>query len=337
MTGIVNSMRVLSGLLFAAALLSFTFAQAEPLGDLRGEAFSDFNYIQQMPPGWKEQPIKYDPETGQTDIVVTLDQHLYPAISEMIQKYAVNNGLNITVSEGTCGITAGKLARKAVDIGGYCCPPGITDRLPGLRFNTIGVVPLALLVHLENPVDNITLIQAREIFQGKVRRWSEIRDSKGRPGTGLKIQTVGRLHCKIRPGHWRSLLDNEDLFGPRLQEVGTIPDMISLIAAAPGAIGYEVMMMAERYRNEGEVKALKIDGHAPNKLNLLSRKYTLYRTLNITTWEGSNIENRHAQRLADYLLAQGRRLEEKFGIIPASSLRQAGWKFRDNELVGEGE
>ncbi|MCK5506656.1 MAG: hypothetical protein KAJ10_15940, partial [Thermodesulfovibrionia bacterium] len=83
--------------------------------------------------------------------------------------------------------------------------------------------------------------------------------------------------------------------------------------------------------------ALKIDGHAPNKLNLLSRKYTLYRTLNITTWEGSNIENRHAQRLADYLLAQGRRLEEKFGIIPASSLRQAGWKFRDNELVGEGE
>ena len=236
MNGLNESRRILSVLCFVMTVLFFTFAGAEPLEKFRGEPFSDFSYIQQMPPGWENQPIKYAPEIGKADLVITLDQHLYPAILEMIQEYAVDNGLKVTVSEGTCGITAGKLVRKAVDMGGYCCLPGKTDRLPGLRFHTIGVVPIALFVHPENPIDNITLNQAREIYQGRILRWSDIRDTNGRQGTSLKIQTVGRLHCKIRPGHWRLLLDNEDLFGPRLQEVGTIPDMISLVAAAPGAI-----------------------------------------------------------------------------------------------------
>jgi len=332
-----ESSRVLFSLSFAAVLLFFPFTAAAPVENIKGEAFTDPAFIQQMPPGWKDQTVKYDPEAEKADVVVTLDQHLYPAISEIVREYAVSNGLNIYVSEGTCGITAGKLARKAVDIGGYCCPPGLTDRLPDLRFHTIGVAPLAIFVNPENPIDNITLNQAREIFQGKIRSWSEIRDSKGRPGAGLKIQTVGRLHCKIRPGHWRSLLDNEDLFSPRLQEVGTIPDMISLVASAPGAIGYEVMMMADRYRNEGRVKALKIDGHAPDKASLLSGEYPFYRTLNVTTWEGNNVNNPNAKKLVAYLLSRLARLEKEFGIIPASSLRDAGWKFRDNELIGEGE
>lgn len=78
------------------------------------------------------------------------------------------------------------------------------------------------------------------------------------------------------------MLDNEDLFGPRLQEEGTIPDMISLVANAPDAIGYEVRMMAERYLSEGKVKPLMIDGMAPDRDNLLAGRYPLYRTLGLT-------------------------------------------------------
>jgi ABC-type phosphate transport system substrate-binding protein len=310
-------------------------AGAAPREVLKGEAFSDPARTQEMPEGWKDRPIRYDPSAGEADLVVTLDQHLYPAILGVIQEYAKKQGIKIAVSEGTCGISAGKLARKAVDMGGFCCPPGRADRLPGLRFHTLGIMPIALLVHPGNPIDNITLKEARDIFQGNVYRWPRPGDSSGQPGPGLTIQAVGRLHCKIRPGHWRLLLDNEDLFSTRLQEVGTIPDMISLIASAPGAIGYEVMMMAERYRKEGKVKALKIDGLAPNAANLLSGSYPLYRALNITTWEGEKTKNPHAQKLVDYLVNQAGNLDSKFGIVPASSLRRAGWRFKGNELVGE--
>ncbi len=332
---VLNNIRIIIFLPCLAAVFLFCHSvMAENSETLQGEPFTDPSYTQQMPSSWKDQPIRHDPDVGQVDLAVTLDQHLYRAIKGMIENYAAEHGLKISVSDGTCGITAGKLVRKAVDVGGFCCPPGKTDRLPGLLFHTIGVVPIVLLVHPENPIGDITLQEARKIFQGEMYRWSELKNSNGQQGPDTKIQPIGRLHCKIRPGHWRLLLDNEDLFSPRLQEVGTIPDMISLVAATPGAIGYEVMMMVERYRSEGKVKALKIDGIAPNRTNLLSRKYPLYRTLNITTWQGEKVKMQHAQELVDFLLGQEVRLDNKFNIIPASSLRQMGWQFKGNELIG---
>ncbi len=54
MSGSIINWRVLSVLCSIATLLFFTFAGAEPLEKFRGEPFSDFSYIQQMPPGWEE-------------------------------------------------------------------------------------------------------------------------------------------------------------------------------------------------------------------------------------------------------------------------------------------
>lgn len=324
----------LTTLVFVASIAAAS-SGAIAESNLKGDAFTDPTDVLQMPSGWEEQPIRHEQAAGQVDLAVTLDQHLYQLLPGMISEYAGAHDLRIAVSEGTCGITAGKLVRKTVDIGGYCCPPGQTDRLPGLRFHTLGVLPIELLVHPDNPIDNISLQQAREIFQGRIYRWSELKNSRGQPGPDLVIQAIGRLHCKIRPGHWRLLLDNEDLFGPRLQEVGTIPDMISLVANAPDAIGYEVGMMVERYRSEGRVKPLLIDGVAPTTVNLAAGRYPLYRTLTLTTWEGTGVGNPEAGKLVDYLLQRAEGLAERSGLVPASALRRAGWRFLGNELVGE--
>jgi ABC-type phosphate transport system substrate-binding protein len=289
-----------------------------------------------MEEGWRDAGIKYDSSAGDADLVISLDQHLYPALLPFIQRYGGEKDLKIVVSKGTCGISAGKLTRKEVDIAGFCCPPGKTDRLPSLVFHTIGITPIALLVHSDNPVDNITFEQAREIFQGLVHRWSELRDSGGQAGKNLPIQTIGRLHCKTRPGHWRLLLDNEDLFSPRLQEVGAIPDMISLLSANPLTIGFETMWMVRHHQQEGQLKALKLNGHGPNELDhLLSGDYPIYRTYNITTWKGEAVQNPLALKLADYLLKQAEKLNSNFDVIPASQLRQAGWKFKGDELIGK--
>lgn len=322
-------------ILSAAVFLVLVPLAAVAGNTLRGEAFTDPDFVLQMPADWQSRPVRHEKGAGEVDLVVTLDQHLYQFLPRMIYEYAGANGLKIIVNEGTCGITAGKLVRKTVDVGGYCCPPGRTDRLPDLRFHTLGILPIEILVHPDNPIDNISLHQTREIFQGRTYRWSGIKDSAGQPGPDLIIQTIGRLHCKIRPGHWRLLLDNEDLFGPRLQEVGTIPDMISLVANAQDAIGYEVGMMVERYRNEGKVKPLMIDGQTPTGVNLLAGRYPLYRTLNLTTWEGEGVENPEAGRLVKFLLKLEDQLEKRFALVPAAALRQAGWQFRGNELIGE--
>ncbi len=309
---------------------------SDPLKGLTGAPFTDPTRIMDMPEKWKRQSIKYDTSVSNVDLVVSLDQQMYPALKKKILKYASENNLKIVVKNGTCGISSGMLSRKAIDIGGFCCAPGLIDRLPGLKFHTIGIAAIALIVHPENNIDNVTIGQARKIFTGEIYHWSELKTSKGVSGLNLPILPVGRLHCKLRPGHWRLLLDNEDLFSPSIEEVGAIPDMISQVSTDKHAIGYETLWMNHFLRHKGKVKVLRINGYHPNTpYNLLSGKYPLYRVYNLTTWEGEGIANPSAQKLVKYLTQQAEYLDKKYSIIPASRLSQAGWKFMGDELIGE--
>jgi ABC-type phosphate transport system substrate-binding protein len=317
-------------------LLSVTTYASRLVNDLRGPAFSDPSKIQEMPDAWKSQPIKYEPAVGDADVTIALDQQMYPALSPSIKEYAKKNNLKIAINEGTCGITTGMLSRKATDIAGVCCPPDVTDRFPGVKYHTIGVMPLVIFVHPDNPIDNITLEQARQIYQGEIIRWSELKTSDGKNGPNMPIQPVTRLHCKIRPGHWRLLLDNEELFTPGIIDVGAIPDMIAQVAGNQRAIGFETYFDVQRWQaTKGKVKPLKINGYTPEPSNLLSLNYSLYHVYSLGAWEEEGLANPKAQKLVDYLLQQGEHLDKEVGLIPASQLKKAGWKFKDRELIGE--
>jgi ABC-type phosphate transport system substrate-binding protein len=307
--------------------------------ELRGQAFSDPTNVYEMSDEWKKQPIKYDPSFANADLTVTLGQHLYPHVAPIIKQFGTEHNLKIAVNEGTCGISAGMLSRKAVDIGGFCCSPSATDRLPGLTYHTVGIAALALIVHPDNPIDNITIEQARDIYSGDIYRWSQIKTPSGEKVAEIEIQAVARLHCKLRPGSWRLLLANEDLFSPSILEVGAIPDMIYQVSINSRAIGYETITAIYRYRSykkRGEVKTLKINGYAhDDSPNLINGNYPVYRSISLTTWEGEGVEHPHAQDLVDYIIKEVEHLDSKFGIIPVSRLKTAGWKFHGNELSGE--
>lgn len=303
---------------------------------IENRAFTDPLQQTKMPPEWVNKPIKYEQETGDADIAVSLEQDVYQLILPIIERYGKENKLKIAVKKGTCGIAAGMLSRKSADIGGFCCPAGREDRLPGIKFHTIGIVAKVLFVHPENTVEGVTMEQARDIFRGRIARWSELKDGKGRPGPEWPIRTIGRFHCKNRPGHWYLLLPDDKMFSPKLHEVGSIPDMISQIASSKQAIGWEVIGMAELYKNLGGVKALKINGYSPaEQAAVASKKYPIYRTYNLTTWEGRTVENAKAQRLVQYIIKEAEKLDPKSGFAPVSKLRKAGWKFRGDELTGE--
>lgn len=323
-------------LIFSTILLG-ALAQAQVLGPLAGRPFTDPSYIFEMPTEWRGKQIQYEEWARNADIAVTLEQDVYRMLLPLIEKFGEEKGIRVAVKEGTCGISAGMLSRKVVDIGGFCCPPGKEDRLPGLKFHTLGIVAKAFLVHPENPVDNISARELRNIFRGKIHHWSELKTTDNGQGPPLTIKPVGRFHCPLRPGHWRLLLDNEDLFSPRLYEVGSMPDMIAAVALNKGAIGWETLGMVEHYRNMGGVKPLRIDGHSPGDGDALAaKKYPFYRTYNITTWEGKEVENERAKALVEYLLKAAEGIDPvASGLAPASKLRKAGWKFKGNELVGE--
>ncbi|VAW77710.1 hypothetical protein MNBD_GAMMA13-1224 [hydrothermal vent metagenome] len=318
-----------------SVLFPVTRAGAEPSGDPRqGPAFSSPDKLAPVPEGWSALPLQREPADRDADLVVALGQQSWPLLHEVVAEYGRSKNLNIAVKQGSCGITAGRLLKKSVDIGAYCCPPGENDRLPGVEFHSLGISPIALIVHPDNPLTDVTTEQAREIFQGSVNRWTEL----DTPETGKLdrlVQPVGRLHCKIRPGHWRLLLGNEDQFSPRLFEVGVIPDMISQVARNPGAIGLEVPSMTTYHRAKGEVRMLKIDGHEATDLAYVrSGKYPLFRTYHLTVWKQDSKANRLARELVAYLQAHVEKIRHDISFVSPSELRAAGWRFRGDELIG---
>ncbi|MEN8264008.1 MAG: hypothetical protein ABFR82_11130, partial [Nitrospirota bacterium] len=77
-------------------------------------------------------------------------------------------------------------------------------------------------------------------------------------------------------------------------------------------------------------------GYAPEDLNaLLTGNYPIYKTFNITTWEEKEVINPHAVELVKFLKKQVEGLDAGYGIIPSPRLKEAGWKFRSSELIGE--
>ncbi len=285
-------------------------------------------------PKWVTQPVKHPPKIGQVDLAVALDQQMYNTLLPHIKAYAKKQDLKIAVIDGTCGISAGMLNRKEVDIGGFCCPPGEMDRLPGLRYHTLGIAAITFFVHSDNPINNITLEEARQVFQGDIRRWFHLSNpvikNYNRP-----IKLVTHIHCRLRPGHWRLLLPSEDDFSPDIIDFTAAADLLSFVAEEKNAIGYETLSMQNIYAQAKLLKPISVNNIRPDDLEALAQyRYPLYRVFNLTTWEGKPA-NPKADALVRYLLDVVNKLDTSLYIAPASLLRQYGWKFYKNELIGE--
>lgn len=299
------------------------------------EAFSDPSKLAPVEAAWTSKSVKYDEKFKDADLVVSLGQQTHPLVEKLMAKYAAEHNLKIILLHGTCGINSGRLLRKKVDIGAFCCPPGQNDRFPNMTFHSLGISPIALIVHSTNPISNLTTKKAREIFTGNISRWKNVEGAS--PVLNGLIKPVGRLHCKIRPGHWRTLLKNENKFSPSLFEVGVISDMISQVARNANAIGWEVPLMVNVFKDKGNVKMLNIDGHSPTDLqNVLTGKYPLYRSYSLTTWDNSNSKKKQlANGLVTYLQTHIEKIHASIAFIPPSQLRKAGWKFNGDELIAE--
>lgn len=307
-------------------------AQPQELG---GRPFSNPDEIFPMPEEWIRRPIRHA-AAKPVDLALALDQQLAPALLPLVEAFARERKIEAATQEGTCGITDGALAEKQADIGGYCCPPAGTDRLPGLKFHTIGISAIAIIVHPDNPIQDLTLKEVRELFGGKIERWSDLPVSGIKDASPGPARAVARLHCKLRPGHWRLILDNGDQFGTSTQEVGAIVDMISQVAKNPGTIGWETLWHVAHHANHGKVKTVRIDGVDPRDGKAIAEgRYPLYRVFNISNWTEAPAASALADEMVAYLKRRSGDIDPSYGIVLAKDLRAAGWKFKDDEVVGE--
>ncbi|MCH2609554.1 MAG: phosphate ABC transporter substrate-binding protein [Pirellulales bacterium] len=149
----------------------------------------------------------------------------------------------------------------------------------------VGRDALAVYVHKDNPIDEISLSQLKAIYadSGSITNWSDIGITMPE-GTADEITRVSRQNNSGTYAYFReSVLDEEDFKLGSIDQSGS-KDVVALVSTTLNSIGYSGMGYATP-----DVKMLKIkssdDGEAvePNAENVINNTYPIARPLHIYT------------------------------------------------------
>lgn len=212
-----------------------------------------------------------------------------------------------------------KLARQADEnretFGFVCCP--LSDEevaREGLIVYPLALEPILILVRDDNPVDNLSSAQVRAIFRGEVTNWREV------GGADKPIVVVTRLHCKKRPGHWKTILPSHKEFREVRLNVNSAAAMIQRINDFSGAIGHTGSTWI--FEPGDRVKALSIDGIKPTAANLANGRYPFFRKLSAVTNQTPSPDIvkliREAQQGPAF-----RRVAQQYELLPLNPQEQA--------------
>jgi phosphate transport system substrate-binding protein len=146
--------------------------------------------------------------------------------------------------------------------------PGLQPN-PGWQTTAIARDGIAVVVHPDNPVEGLGLLQLQDLFGGRIHDWGP---AGGAAGVG--VQPVSRERGSGTRAAFEALV-MVDLGVTPLAVMAFTPQMVvEAVAAQPGAIGYVSMGQVTP-----EVKVLEIEGLAPTPENAGRGSYPITREL----------------------------------------------------------
>lgn len=143
--------------------------------------------------------------------------------------------------------------------------------------NTKGVYPVPFRVALDaivpvvnksNSVTDLTLMQLKDIYLGKIKDWKDV---GGTPG---KIVLISRDSSSGTFGVWKDLVMKKERVIPNALTVPSNGGIVQAVTNTPGAIGY----VGLGYLSDG-IKAVKVDGIAGSEENTLNGSFPIARGL----------------------------------------------------------
>jgi len=175
------------------------------------------------------------------------------------------------------GIKAAKQAANGKETFGFVCCPISDEEVEKeqLIVYPLAKEPILILTHTSNPVNDLGAEQVKKIFRGDITNWKEV------GGNDEPIVVVTRLHCKKRPGHWKTILPSKDDFRQERLNVKSAAAMVQRVSDFSSAIGHTGSTW--KFNPTDKVKAITVDGIKPTAENLANGKYPFYRVLSAIT------------------------------------------------------
>ena len=164
-------------------------------------------------------------------------------------------GESLSPTEAIAQVRSGRLDVAIV----YAVPKQSSDLwVSGLAYD-----PIALIVHPTNPIDDLTLQQVIDLFQGRAFDWTPF-------GGTVEVVPVSRE----AEAHSRQLFENRIMQTHQVTRNAVLKtaaqDVIDFVAGTPGAIGYVPLSQVDQ-----RVKVVKLSGIAPTPQTAANGQYLL--------------------------------------------------------------
>lgn len=164
---------------------------------------------------------------------------------------------------------------------------------------------LVLIVNPENPIQNLTLEQIRDIYAATVTDWSQL------GGVESKINIIAREEGSGTRSAFTELLMGEAEITPKAIVQDSNGAVRQLVADDPNAIGFISLGLVN-----DKVKALHLDGIEATRENIMNGNYSLSRPfLFVTNGEPTGL----AKSFIEFTLSlEGQTLLSHEGLIPSA-------------------
>jgi len=239
-------------------------------------------------------------------IIIAGSTSVQPFIEKVAEQFMQQHPdiiINVQGGGSTAGIQA--TFNGTCDIG--TSSRNLKESEKGLKTIPIALDGIAIIVHRNNQLDNLSVKQIQDIFAGKITNWGEL------GGEDEIIIPVTREEGSGTRGAFEEMIMGE----VRISDACLVQDsngaVREIIATTPQGIGYiSVGLVDERE------KALAIEGVWPTIENLTSRKYRFTRPFLLLLRDEPDND---IKKFIDYVLSsEGQEILEHDGLIPVAAM-----------------
>ncbi len=199
---------------------------------------------------------------------------------------------------------------------------------------TLEAVPIAkegfiFVVNAENPVNELSQQQIRDIYSGKITNWSQV------GGLDEEIIPYQRNNDSGSQNYMKVFMGDTPLMdAPSERRPASMEGLMNVVAInenARGAIGYSVYAYAaDMYGNGNEIKFIAVDGVAPSKATMASGEYPLLGE-NFAVFNADEPEDSFVRQLVDWILSYpGQLALAKAGYV---TMENIGFDYREMRLT----
>ena len=224
--------------------------------------------------------VSTDGSTSMEKVIGALSESFMGANGGVTVNYnPTGSGSGITaVQEGTCDIGLSSRALKG------------EEKAAGLKETILAYDGIAIIVHPDNPVADLTLDQIAKLYTGEITNWKDV------GGNDAEVVLIGREAASGTRDGFESITGTKDKCQYR-QELTSTGDVITAVSQNPDAIGYASLASVK-----DSVKALSVGGVTPSEATVKDGSYTVQRPFVLVTVEGKELSPA-AQAFFDYALS----------------------------------